>query len=292
MCQHLMKKVFQQMYHTAPEKASDALIADIQRAVVRLRESYRIRGTGAPCVSGYHEDAVRRAYMLAYYPSYVLPMQRVVRDYVVAELGGREALSLAFFSAGPCPEFYGALRALRGSHVDVPVRASLYDVEPAWREQQEFTAGLCAEELLLRHGQDELRRFARCHNERPCAACQKGGVCPTLRTADLLVLQNYLTHTRAEDALPALRERLAQVKRGAICAILDLSYAEPKKVLASLATEPPQGFRVLGTNLYDGPSIERRPFPMPPALRRVFTGQGMLQAKQVTQYFFLVLKKA
>ena len=106
MMEHnIFDRVFEKTYGPAVMPygcLSDAETIRVREAVQSLRQSYQPQYANEACVSRYHTEENRKAYMLAYYPYYVEPACRVVRDYVIPALQERQAfypvLNLAFFA--------------------------------------------------------------------------------------------------------------------------------------------------------------------------------------------------
>ena len=93
MMEHnIFDRVFEKTYGPAVMPygcLSDAETIRVREAVQSLRQSYQPQYANEACVSRYHTEENRKAYMLAYYPYYVEPACRVVRDYVIPALQER-----------------------------------------------------------------------------------------------------------------------------------------------------------------------------------------------------------
>ena len=170
---YIFDRVFEKTYSPAVmpyECLSDAETIRVREAVQSLRQSYQPQYANEACVSRYHTEENRKAYMLAYYPYYVEPACRVVRDYVIPALQERQAfypvLNLAFFAGGPCPEMYGTLKALRGAQLHDRTAITILDWECGWESEQQISWQLCQEDGLVRCG-DEGRLIYCCDNLPP-----------------------------------------------------------------------------------------------------------------------------
>ena len=76
----LYQRVFEKTY--GPSETMDGLLSfaetlRVREAVQSLRQSYQLQHADEACVSRYHTEENRKAYMLAYYPYYVEPACRV-----------------------------------------------------------------------------------------------------------------------------------------------------------------------------------------------------------------------
>lgn len=152
---NIFDRVFEKTYGPAIMPygcLSDAETIRVREAVQSLRQSYQPQYADEACVSRYHTEENRKAYMLAYYPYYVEPACRVVRDYVVPALQERQAfypvLNLAFFAGGPCPEMYGTLKALRGAQLHEKTAVTILDWECGWNPSSR-SAGSFAKKTAL-----------------------------------------------------------------------------------------------------------------------------------------------
>ena len=147
MMEHnIFDRVFEKTYGPAVMPygcLSDAETIRVREAVQSLRQSYQPQYANEACVSRYHTEENRKAYMLAYYPYYVEPACRVVRDYVIPALQERQVfypvLNLAFFAGGPCPEMYGTLKALRGAQLHDRTAITILDWECGWESEQQIS---------------------------------------------------------------------------------------------------------------------------------------------------------
>lgn len=264
---YIFDRVFEKTYSPAVmpyECLSDAETIRVREAVQSLRQSYQPQYANEACVSRYHTEENRKAYMLAYYPYYVEPACRVVRDYVIPALQERQAfypvLNLAFFAGGPCPEMYGTLKALRGAQLHDRTAITILDWECGWESEQQISWQLCQEDGLVRCG-DEGRLIYCCDNLAPCEQCMHGRTCRKRiqEQADVYFLQNYLSHvepTEQETFLDKMRATVEQAKPGAVFVIIDLQYAGSKAIMRELAARVQAEWdvpaEVIGTNLFTG----------------------------------------
>ena len=310
MMEHnIFDRVFEKTYGPAVMPygcLSDAETIRVREAVQSLRQSYQPQYANEACVSRYHTEENRKAYMLAYYPYYVEPACRVVRDYVIPALQERQVfypvLNLAFFAGGPCPEMYGTLKALRGAQLHDRTAITILDWECGWESEQQISWQLCQEDGLVRCG-DEGRLIYCCDNLAPCEQCMHGRTCRKRihEQADVYFLQNYLSHVEPaeqETFLDKMRATVEQAKPGAVFVIIDLQYAGSKAIMRELANRVQAEWdvpaEVVGTNLFTSgaPSWSRCPYEMPAEVQaKIFRGDSGFMPKKWTRYYDLVLQK-
>lgn len=305
----LYQRVFEKTY--GPSDTMDGLLSfaetlRVREAVQSLRQSYQPQHADEACVSRYHTEENRKAYMLAYYPYYVEPACRVVRDYVIPALQERQpfypVLNLAFFAGGPCPELYGTLKALRGAQFHDRTAVTILDWERGWKSEQRISWQLCKEDGLIHRG-DEGKLIYRCDNLLPCEQCMHGRTCRQRihEQADVYFLQNYLSHVEPaeqETFLSKMRATMEQAKPGAVFVIIDLQYAGSKAIMRELANRVQAEWDVpadiIGTNLFSGgaPAWSRCPYEMPAEVQaKIFRGDSGFLPKKWTRYYYLVLQK-
>lgn len=287
MCYQLRKWIFEETYGYPIEQLSAQTAAEIQRDVISIRTSYQ----HDVCLKRYATEAERNAYMITYYPTYIAPIDALLRVCLGKELLRKKELHLTYYAGGPCPELYGTLLALRSMGYRGRIEATIYDEQVGWEQQQALTKKLCEKEHLLWQG-DDLHAVFGCDNGRDCKRCT-GWVSYCRKESaktDIFCMQNYLSHIRSvEEILPEMRARIRRSKPGAYFIICDLNYGISRKVLRELV-ETCSDADIVATNVYGAYEEKHCPYSLY-GMEKIFTGADNLKAKTRTRYYYLVLRK-
>ena len=206
---------------------------NIQDAVSTLRKSYKTVNPDGACPVYYHDDSVRRAYMVAYYPYYCIPMYNVVKDAIIPALMQRESLSLDYFACGPCPELHGSALAFGESQICKNLDVHAYDAEQGWSPfLKNTTQSLC----------NEILPTDVTFNGNYLITANYG--CPkTVENADVVFLQNYLSHLRNDensvgDFWEWFTEAANSLKSGAFFVCVDLNGYKAAEIILNAMSNP------------------------------------------------------
>ncbi len=286
----LIKQVWQYVFQWVSDGGHAA--EELQQEVRALRRAYR-PAWGDAVENCYGTDALRSAYMAAYYVHYILPVKRVLSDFFTARPAFlRRPLRVRYLAGGPCPELVGTLMTLWESHGFLPQEVVVLDAEAGWRPYLEATTGLCRQ--LYREA-PPVRLHTGCDLQKSCGQCGACGDCrrDTFETADLLVMQNYLSHVAewdVDDFLAAMEARIRCLPRGAAVLVMDLNYDQTRQVLQAMDSFA--GLRTWKTNGYDAVPDTCRIGTPTDWCESIFTGAEGLIPRQRTRYYYGVYEVA
>ncbi len=223
----------------------------LQNAVKNLRFSYKPSGEDS-CDTGYNEEEIRKAYMIAYYPYYISAAYELIKEKWFPRIANRGwKIKLDCLAGGPCPEIYGTVKALAESGKCKGVDVATYDLEKEWSPYQKITCKLCVESFSTDNFNIENWLFVNKFNISETADSLKNysrytskGKTISLterwnKQTDIFLLQNYLSHIEytqqaVNNFLEWLKNMADIMKSGAYFIIIDLNYDSTRAVLENL----------------------------------------------------------
>ncbi len=292
MMAQVLAYLFKVAFDNDCEDLDTATVNGLKQGIRTLRRAYR-PVLGRAVEDCYGSDVLRGAYMAAYYVHYIMPVKRVLSAFFAEhhEFLQRE-LRIRFLAGGPCPELVGTLMALWESRGFLPAEVSVLDAEAGWRPYLEGTLRLCRR---LYKDVPPVRLFAGCDLRQQCGRCSICRECQTntFGAADLIIMQNYLSHIAEKETgsfLEAMEARVRCIPRGAAVIVMDLDYGQAKRVIREMGRFPM--LRIWETNVEDySPGVIS--LGTPGSWReRIFTGEDGLIPKGKTRYYYGVYEVA
>lgn len=305
----LVKVLFQKTYETdATYLYDDEKMCEIIRNAVKvLRKSYKPSYRNSGCESTYHNEEVRNAYMISYYPYYFEPVHRIVEEIIMPKLIYKEKIFIDCFAGGPCPEVYGAIKAISKSVSIEKVDVVSYDLEQGWARYRNITNDLCRQlvkELTwlfvynfdITATADSLLRL----NAGSIKLCERWK-----NQTDIFLLQNYLSHIDENDQevnnfLKWFVNLANCMKTGAFFLCVDLNYISAKKVFMNFSDQnflKMNNLRIFNSWLpINGEELKIRHGDTLDVIKdKIFIGQirdgSDLVQKKNTKFYYVVLQK-
>lgn len=285
--ENILKEVYEYGLEELDEKKSE----DIRENIIKLRNSYRV---DTP-VTDYDNEDIRKAYMLAYYPNYTLPINKIMKDFVIPEIENNTSkrLKISFFAAGPAPELYGSLKALNEINFNKRLDVFILDYEKQWEKEREVTV-----KLLKNMGNikiSPLEYISGCDLRLDCKSkcvnwinCEK-----KVFYSDIYIMENCINHMQEDVNFDEkLRKKLSYMKNESLFIIIDLNYQNVKNVLNNIVKFNEEYVEVLASNINSNPDKSVLDILIPEKIKQyIFTGQKGLIAKKNTNYYYLILKR-
>jgi hypothetical protein len=254
-----------------------------------LRKSFREKQT-----VDYKNPYYRAAYMIAYYPFYIKPINYVLSKNLNA-INLQEYLSIAFVGCGAAPELVGLGYFFKENKIESvrKIRAFLYDRnDEYWRE-----ARIISEKLFRKSVPIDLEtnhifcNFFQTHTE----CIHQNLCCDIFPETEIVVLQNFIGDMPNQNA--NIKEELLWifniVKKGCLIVIIDFSYQRTRDILDSIENEIQRNFgncEIL--NSQKDSYTEIPGFTLPAVLRStIFTGEEDLIPRTVTKFVYTVIRK-
>ena len=269
----LVKKIFREVYGVEDDELyrNAELRERIRSAVKNLRDSYK----NPVCVTNYSDDEIRNAYMIAYYPYYIMPACFVVENFVAPFMSRHETVCLDFFASGPCPELLGTVLALKKYCSRVKVQT--YDSEQGWLPYQRLTFNY-ADNILPTVAPAVLIKYAT-----------------DLSKTDIFFLQNFLSHLPYQCVdifLKKFSAKIQSARRETFFVFIDLNYGSTTAVFGKILDEnfiAANNLKIiaLSSEIY----TVQHENTTPALLENIFTGEHGLKPKKNTKFYFLVLQK-
>lgn len=292
---NIYRDIFKEIYGFDLNHIDGVKAKPIKESIVRLRTSYL---NDMP-VTDYDNSGIRKAYMLTYYPNYVLLAYELIKNVmntIIVEFQGsrKKRLKLVYFAAGPGPEVYGSLKALDELNFNKRIEPYILDFEEQWENERQVTCNLVKNTLNLRistfnyiSGCD-LR--IDCENGKcsSCTSCEE-----TVFLGDIFFMENCINHMSKEvNFSEKLKRKIQKMKSGAFFVIIDLDYSNVKEVFESIIKNGTDIVEVYSTNIYSGISKSRLNIDMPSKMEEyIFDRSPRLMAKKNTNYYYLILKR-
>lgn len=268
-----------------------AFLQQLKPALIDLRDRYR---NPQPQVS-YDSSPIQAAYLLAYYPHYVLQTHQVLAQAAAhsdfAAILKQPKLDVTLIGSGPLPEGLGLLQACRDFGNLPAVNAVSLDINAeAWSPARKITRHLAQDwiqHLMGGAGHSLLtvrdRRFDLA-DAQPLTAEQQ----QFLGRQDLVILQNCCNEVKQQPALSAkLQQILASLSRGRAFVLSDFEYGATEAVFQALLNSDvvKQHYQVLTCQ-----SSRVDAIPAPSVLQQhLFERSNGLWARQVVKYRALCL---
>lgn len=302
----LISKIFQQTYGVdATHLYNDEKMCEVIRdAVVALRKSYKPSYRNSGCESIYHNEEVRKAYMISYYPYYFEPAHRIVEKIIMPQLSYKEKIFIDCFAGGPCPEVYGAIKAISKLPNVEKVDVASYDIEQGWSNYRNITFNLCRKLVnkltwLFVYGfditatADSLLRL----NAGSTKLCERWK-----NKTDIFLLQNYLSHINENDQevnnfLKWFVNLANCMKIGSFFVFVDLNYNSVKQIFKIFSDKNfllENELEIIESHL---PFNDKEPLCIThentiESLREnIFIGGENLIQKKNTKFYYIVLQK-
>lgn len=244
----LVEYVFKETYGQSAEKflSNEEKCKIIQKAVQNLRWSYKPSGNDE-CDTGYDEEEIRKAYMIAYYPYYIETTRNFIQKEFLPLISNSQTIYVDCFAGGPCPEIYGTIKSLAESGKCNGADVATYDLENKWLPYQKITCKLCKDSFNtdnfklkswlfvnnfnIAETGDSLKNYSRYTKKNKKANLTARWNNQT----DIFIMQNYLSHIKdtpqtVSNFLDWFKNMAAMMKRGALFIINDLNYGSTKSV--------------------------------------------------------------
>nr|WP_307990645.1 hypothetical protein [uncultured Niameybacter sp.] len=288
---NLYERLIEEAYGKRLEDLDLELVKRIQCDIQALRKSYR---TDAP-VTPYEEGALRKAYMLAYYPHY-MEVAQTMMGYVLQDKGVKKKghMHLAYFAAGPGPEILGSIQALMKNGITTHIQTDCLDLEEGWEVERSITKKLIKE---IRGIQGyHLNNIAPCDMRLTCKGeCMGWSRCKVtlFRSADIYFMNNCINHLGGNmHTIDILQEKIEQIKSGAYFIITDLPYESVRVVLKGLEDRLQTQGKIIASCIQGEAITQRCNIPIPSLLeKKIFIGKDGLIGKKSTRYYYLIFKK-
>ncbi len=276
-------EIFEKAYGCNISEASPASLAEIQKNILELRNSYKSNRPETP----YEKNDIRNAYLLCYFPNYIFPIYEITKNILLPQISGISNLKLTFFAVGAGPEVLGCVTALSKQRCKIHIE--MLDLEESWVNQRAITT-----QFMKKIPDMQLFRASHtsgCDVTNDCQlACKGFNRCKTnIFNSQLFFMQNCLNHiSSSEYNYVAFIKKLRLMKKDAIFTIVDLEYNLSKQHMERLKAASTDFLDVIAL----GEGIAKLPFKMPDMfVQKLFTSETGLIPKTTTRYCYLILKK-
>ncbi|MCC6975107.1 MAG: NERD domain-containing protein [Anaerolineae bacterium] len=279
--QNLYPALLRELYGD-DEAIQRSRLRGVQKQVSTLRDQYKRTPPGV----NYADIETRTAYLLAYYPHYIMVLARIlngVQDTVRALITDVQNPMAGFFGAGAGPEILGWLHCLQSLQPDLQ-EATAYTFDLVhWDRELEITQVLAAElfpsiRLHLHHQQVNLTETL------PTYYLQRA-----LGSAQFIIVQNCLNDlpkAHHEAFIHNMDILLEYAQPGTLFITTDFIYEHVRSLMERIQQRAQkQGHYVLQTLERD---LCYAPIPLVPIVREeLLTGVGTLTPRRKTQYHSL-----
>jgi len=285
--------VFAQHLYTAPlrelygndESIQRSRLQGVQRQVSALRDKYK----QIPPNINYADINVRTAYLLAYYPHYIMVLARIldgVQDAVQVLMDGTQNPTAGFFGAGAGPEILGWLHVLQALRPDLR-EATAYTFDLVhWHRELEITQIVAGElfpsiRLHMHHQEVDLTK------ELPIFYLRQA-----LGSAQFIIVQNCLndlSKAHHETFIHNMEMLIGCAPSGTLFITTDFIYDHVRSLMEHIQqSAQKQGHCTLQPLDRD---ICYSPIPLAPIVQEeLLTGVGNLIPRRKTQYHSLVIQ--
>ena len=314
------EKFTEEIFKLTYEKPSRALYYEdcyglrdsIQNAVIKLRKSY-LPDNHAACEPFYHDEDCRKAYMFAYYPYFINPMQAILKSFVLPNLNLDKKIYLDCFACGPCPELLATARAVKDYLPDeekIKINVWAYDNEKEWFPFLKITNYLCNkifESKLNFIGDLDIKEngavFSNIRTKPSLPEFGQKWKDRLTNKTQIVTFQNYLSHIGDDESsiknfTDMLGNLAALTKKRTFFVLVDLNYYSTAKVFDKICGNyflqenslklvakhiPADGGPLRAT--HDRPSFGIR--------TNIFNTdiEFLNQPKKYTDFYFVVLRK-
>lgn len=283
----------------------------IQDAVIKLRKSY-LPDAHAACEPFYHDEDCRKAYMFAYYPYFINPMQAILGDIVLPNLKLDKKLYLDCFACGPCPELLATARALKNYLPDeknIKINVWAYDNEKEWFPYLKITNYFCNklfDSKLSFFGDLDIKEhveiFKNLRNATSLPEPLQNWKDRLTNKTQIVTLQNYLSHIDDDESniknfTDWLGNLAALTKAGTFFVLVDLNYCSTAKVFDKICGNfflQKNSLNLIAKHIPDDGEPLRATHDRPSfGIRTNIFGERefLNQPKKYTDFYFVVLQK-
>lgn len=288
---NLYEEIFNRCYGYKLEDLEESDASQIRNCIVELRKSYK---NDMP-ITEYSDENIRKAYMLAYYPNYIIPAYNLMKTIIIPSLkkfNVKSRLKIRFFAAGPGAEVYGTLKALEEVEYDKRLDVAMLDYENGWINQRNITSEII-KNLNLKVS--SLHHTLGCDLRKDCKEnCTNWTSCEnSVFQGDIYFMQNCINHMEVNSPFEsAIVERIKLLKSGACFVIIDLDYLNVKKILKNILYKTNKFASIVCTNIDKEPEKCRINFQMPENMKKyIFDSSDNLIPKKNTKYYYMILTK-
>lgn len=278
--------ILKRNYDLFSNELNETNAREIKKHIKILRESYK---SNVP-ITNYDEKNICKAYMLCYYPNYVEPIYILMKNYICKTISKLNItkFQVTFLGAGPGPEVYGCIKAIKENTTIKKIQCNLHDYEQNWQLQRDVTRELI---MKLEGIYPNIKNIFGCNFQESCErTCDKWINCKEKEfKGDVIVMQNCINHMKDIDYFKKiLIEKIEVMKKGAYFIIIDLQYDNVRNVLQYLKESTGGYMNVIAS----GSDVSTSKYIMPKGLKTyIFDGTKNFIAKKNTRYNYIILQR-
>lgn len=289
--ENIYEEIFSEIYGYPISNLNENNSRNIRDSIIKLRSSYR---SNEP-ITEYDKSAIRKAYMLAYYPNYMNLVYELVKLHIVDNLTNEaRRVKLVFFAAGPAPEVSGVLKGLNDSKFNKRLEINILDLEKGWEKERKVTSNIIKKLDNLKIS--SINHLSGCDLTVNCQQiCSNWTSCEkSIFQGDLYFMNNCINHMGPEvNFIEKLRAKLSSLKQGAIFTIIDLNYENVINTIRNLNNDCSDIVQVISTNINSKISVSKLNIKLPDEMSKyIFNKTKGLIAKKNTNYYYIILRRS